>query len=66
LKAKRLGGAILDVLEKEPPAANSIFRGVPNLILTPHVAGNTVESNVRVSGMTVANVKRALKALAKT
>ncbi len=63
LKGKRLGGAILDVLEKEPPAPNSIFRGVPNLILTPHVAGNTVESNVRVSGVTVANVKRALKAL---
>jgi (S)-sulfolactate dehydrogenase len=63
LKEKRLGGAILDVLEKEPPAANSIFRGVPNLILTPHVAGNTVESNVRVSSLTVANVKRALKAL---
>ncbi len=63
LKAKRLGGAILDVLEKEPPPANSIFRGVPNLILTPHVAGNTVESNVRVSGVTVANVMRALKAM---
>ena len=63
LKAKRLGGAILDVLEKEPPAANSIFRGVPNLILTPHVAGNTVESNVRVSSMVVMNVMKALKAL---
>jgi (S)-sulfolactate dehydrogenase len=63
LKAKKLGCAFLDVLEKEPPAANSIFRNVPNLILTPHVAGNTVESNVRVSAMTVANVKRALKAL---
>jgi (S)-sulfolactate dehydrogenase len=63
LKAKRLGGAVLDVLEQEPPAANSIFRGVPNLILTPHVAGNTVESNVRVSSMVVATVKKALKAL---
>jgi len=63
LKAKKLGGAFLDVLEKEPPTANSIFRDVPNLILTPHVAGNTVESNVRVSALTVANVKRALKAL---
>lgn len=66
LKTKRLGGAILDVLEKEPPAANSIFRGVPNLILTPHVAGNTVESNVRVSSMVVAAVKKALKALPPT
>ena len=66
LRTKRLGGAILDVLEKEPPAANSIFRGVPNLILTPHVAGNTLESNVRVSSMVVANVKKALKALSST
>jgi (S)-sulfolactate dehydrogenase len=63
LRQKRLGCAILDVLEKEPPTANSIWRDVPNLILTPHVAGNTVESNVRVSALTVANVKRALKAL---
>lgn len=63
LRQKKLGCAILDVLEKEPPPANSIWRGVPNVILTPHVAGNTVESNVRVSSVTVANVKRALKAL---
>jgi phosphoglycerate dehydrogenase-like enzyme len=36
---------------------------VQNVILTPHVAGNTIESNVRVSSMIVANVRRALKAL---
>jgi (S)-sulfolactate dehydrogenase len=65
LRGKRLGCAILDVLDKEPPPANSILRGVPNLILTPHVAGNTVESNVRVSSVTVNNVMRALKALKK-
>jgi len=65
LRLKRLGCAILDVLDKEPPPANSILRGVPGLILTPHVAGNTVESNVRVSSVTVANVMRALKALKK-
>jgi (S)-sulfolactate dehydrogenase len=63
LRGKRLGKAFFDVLEKEPPLANSIFRGVPGLVLTPHVAGNTVESNVRVSSLTVANVKRALQAL---
>lgn len=65
LRLKRLGMAFLDVLEKEPPPANSMFRGVPNLVLTPHVAGNTVESNVRVSSLTVQNVKRALQALKK-
>lgn len=65
LRLKRLGCAILDVLDKEPPPANSILRGVPGLILTPHVAGNTIESNIRVSSVTVANVMRALKALKK-
>jgi (S)-sulfolactate dehydrogenase len=63
LKTKKLGLAILDVFEKEPQPANSAFRTVQNVILTPHVAGNTIESNVRVSSMIVANVRRALKAL---
>lgn len=62
LKAGRLGGAALDVFAVEPltTAAAAVFEGVPNLILTPHIAGLTGESNVRVSSVTVANVKRAL------
>ena len=34
--------------------------GVPNLVLTPHVAGITVESNTRVSAMTADQVHDAL------
>ncbi len=51
LRAGRLGGAALDVFETEPLTAEAaaIFAGVPNLILTPHIAGVTVESNTRVS-----------------
>lgn len=49
LAAGHLGGAALDVFEDEPPADVSPYKGVPNLILTPHVAGVTHESNVRVS-----------------
>ena len=51
LKAGRLGGAALDVFETEPLAAEAAakFAGVPNLVLTPHIAGVTEESNVRVS-----------------
>jgi (S)-sulfolactate dehydrogenase len=51
LRAGHLGGAALDVFETEPLTAGAatIFAGVPNLILTPHIAGVTVESNTRVS-----------------
>ncbi len=62
LRAGRLGGAALDVFETEPldAAAARVFDGVPNLILTPHIAGVTDESNVRVSAVTAAAVLRAL------
>lgn len=64
LIAGKLGGAALDVFAKEPlgPGAGSILENVPNLILTPHIAGVTDESNVRVSWVTVTNVKKALDA----
>jgi (S)-sulfolactate dehydrogenase len=54
LRAGRLGGAALDVFEREPVDAEAgrTFAGVPNLLLTPHIAGVTVESNVRVSDVT--------------
>lgn len=50
-----LRGAVLDVFETEPITAEVAgrFAGVPNLILTPHIAGITEESNARV-GKTVA------------
>lgn len=58
LKAGRLGGAALDTFETEPLSASAaeVFRGVPNLILTPHVAGVTTEANQRVSEMTARQV----------
>jgi (S)-sulfolactate dehydrogenase len=65
LKAGRLGGAALDVFAKEPldAAAGAAFAGVPNLILTPHIAGVTEESNVRVSRVTAEKVLAALAAV---
>lgn len=62
LRSGHLGGAAVDVFTAEPidgPTA-AIFRDVPNLILTPHVAGVTLESNARISTVTVENVLRAL------
>jgi (S)-sulfolactate dehydrogenase len=47
----KLGGAALDVFASEPlgPEPAAVFATVPNLLLTPHVAGNTRESVDRVA-----------------
>lgn len=56
----RLAGAALDVFDQEPLPGNSGFVGVPNLILTPHIAGVTLESNERVSLMIAERVSQRL------
>jgi len=60
LRAGRLGGAALDVFATEPLPAGSALAGCPNLILTPHVAGVTRESNTRVSTLIAEKVAAAL------
>ena len=62
LRARRLGGAALDVFEHEPLAAGSPLAGCPHLILTPHIAGVTRESNERVSSLIARKVAEALLA----
>jgi len=54
LRNGHLGGAALDVFEHEPLDATrgAAFADLPNLLLTPHIAGVTEESNVRVSEVT--------------
>lgn len=53
MQSGHIAGAALDVFETEPLTkdAAEIFKGVSNLILTPHIAGVTQDSNVRVSAM---------------
>ena len=62
LRSGHLGGAALDVFAREPldEQAGAVFKDVPNLILTPHIAGVTQESNVRVSAVTARAVRRHL------
>ena len=63
LKKGHLGGAALDVFAQEPvdAEAGATFPCLPNLILTPHIAGVTGESNVRVSALTAENVRKVLE-----
>ena len=58
LRNNHLAGAALDVFENEPLCEidGNMFKDVPNLILTPHIAGVTAESNIRVSRVTAQNV----------
>ncbi|MDF1608099.1 hydroxyacid dehydrogenase [Hoeflea sp. YIM 152468] len=62
LKAGALGGAALDVFEAEPltKEAGAKFKGLGNLVLTPHIAGVTDESNLRVSHLIAEKVLEAL------
>ncbi len=62
LQSGQISGAALDVFEREPLSAEdgAIFQGLPNILLTPHIAGVTVESNSRVSRVTAENVLQYL------
>jgi (S)-sulfolactate dehydrogenase len=60
LRAGKLGGAALDVFEHEPVTPGTPLAECPRLLLTPHVAGVTRESNVRVSTMIAEKVAAAL------
>ena len=62
LRGGALGGAALDVFAREPltPEDAAVFRGIPNLILTPHIAGVTAESDVRVGAVVADAVLKAL------
>ena len=44
LKSGQVGGAALDVYEKEPPAEDLAFRSLPNVVLTPHLGASTAEA----------------------
>jgi (S)-sulfolactate dehydrogenase len=49
------------VFDAEPLAASAHFEGCPNLLLTPHIAGVTAESNERVSNLIAQKVLEALE-----
>jgi (S)-sulfolactate dehydrogenase len=60
LKAGHLSGAAIDVFAREPLGPGSVYSGVPNLILSPHIAGGTVESAKRRGSLIADAVADAL------
>ena len=64
LREGKIAGAALDTLDIEPITleVSALFQGVPNLILTPHIAGVTRDSNRRIAEVAAGNVRRVLGA----
>ena len=61
LNKMHLGGAMLDVFENEPLNSPNKFAKFDNVILTPHIAGLTNQSNSRVSKMITKHILDFLK-----
>jgi len=59
LRAKTIAGAALDVRAVEPPIKGEM-ESIPNLILTPHVAGITSQSQLRINQILASNLELVL------
>jgi hydroxypyruvate reductase len=57
LRSRTIAGAALDVFEDEPPDA-AAWRELPNVVLSPHIAGYTREAGVAMFGQLRDNILR--------
>jgi D-3-phosphoglycerate dehydrogenase len=60
LKSKKIAGAALDVFNIEPVDQNNKFLELENVIVTPHIGGNTFETNHNHSMMILEGIKKLL------
>ncbi len=60
LNSGKLAGAALDVVDKEPMAADNPLISAKNVIITPHIAWASVEARERLMGIAVENLKAYL------
>lgn len=56
LKDDTIAGAGLDVFEKEPHPPGELT-GLPNVVLTPHIGGHTVDSHAAMQDCVIANLE---------
>jgi phosphoglycerate dehydrogenase-like enzyme len=60
LRGKKIAFAAVDVFTQEPPPKDHPLFGLENVILTPHLAGSTRESGMRIIGMAMDNLNRVM------
>jgi phosphoglycerate dehydrogenase-like enzyme len=60
LTTRRIAGAALDVFDHEPLPRDHAFWRLPNVLVTPHIAGNPIRYNELVSAIFLDNLERYL------
>jgi phosphoglycerate dehydrogenase-like enzyme len=60
LREKQIAGAVLDVFNTEPLPQESSLWGAPNLVITPHIAGDTGRYPDLVAELFTENLRRYL------
>lgn len=61
LRSGQLGGAGVDVWWEEPADPADPLLDLPNVLLTPHIAADTAETELRLAELTADNVRRIVR-----
>jgi phosphoglycerate dehydrogenase-like enzyme len=61
LRAGKIAGAALDVHDEEPVPESYVFRGLPNVLITPHIGYNTREASLNMLNIAIATVEAHLR-----
>ncbi len=61
LRCRKIAGAGLDVLVKEPMTPDNPLRNLDNVVITPHIASCTLDSRIQCALFAYENMKRVLQ-----